>query len=731
MIRPFARYAAAATNRRSFLCVGDVKQAIYGSRGGDADLLEAVGQELPHAQPEELDVSYRSAPEIIAAVNAIHQGLARHPNLGDAAPAIRRWSDGFPEHSTTRQDLSGWTTLETAAAADEEESQAEATLRAAAHRVRQLVRQNPAASLAVLVRTNQSVGRMINLLRSCEVAASEEGGNPLIDSAAVGLVLSLLRLADHPGDTSARYHLARSPWGRRLGIDDFRNAEAAGRLSHQIRRRLADAGYGTTLAEAADALRPHCDAREWRRLSQLVQLGVLHQARVDAPRHIGFQRQLRLSPRTRAFVEWVERQRVSDPSVDRVRVMTVHQSKGLQFDHVVLPDLDRRVPARPPHSVLHRPGATEPIDAVCRFAKEDLRPLLPGRLQQVFADYAAAQIREELCVLYVALTRAIRTLHLVIAPSKPSERNLPRTIAGWIRGAVTDQQTLEPETVCWGCGQPPLPQPEPLGVPHAADRVERIASPEEPVVEAAVADRPDPTADAPPRGVEVTAPSDLEGSGRVRLGDCLRRSVGRAMAHGVLVHAFFELVEWLDEEPPDELCLRRVAQRLDSHPQHIARAIQDFHAAIARPQVKKRLSRQHYEPWMAAARETAKGELTLEVRREQVLAVRVDETILSGAIDRLVLLRENGRPRVAEIIDFKTDRVRTPAERQEREAYYEPQLRRLSDRVEPHAAIGPAADHCSAVVLGRSLGRTVKPTAWFTVARLPAAGRHRLFRPGD
>ncbi len=679
VIRPFARYAAAATSRRSFLCVGDVKQAIYGWRGGDADLLQAVGQELPHAQPEELDVSYRSAPEIITAVNAIHQGLARHPNLGEATSAIRRWSAGFPAHSTTRNDLCGWTTLETAAAADEEESQAEATMRAAAHRVRQLVHQSPTASVAVLVRTNESVGRMINLLRSCQVAASEEGGNPLIDSAAVGLVLSLLRLADHPGDTSARYHLARSPWGRRLGMDDFRDAEAAARLSNQVRQRLADGGYGTTLGQAADALRPHCDAREWRRLNQLVQLGVLHQARLDTPRHIGFQRQLRLSPRTKAFVEWVEQQRVSDPSVDRVRVMTVHQSKGLQFDHVVLPDLDRRVPARLPHSVLHRPGATQPIDAVCRYAKEDLRALLPHRLQQVFADHTAAQIREELCVLYVSLTRAIRTLHLVIAPSRPSERKLPRTMAGWIRGAVTDQQPLEPEAVCWECGQPSLPEPEPLGAAQPVDQVEsimtRVEVPSARVGERGTVDRPEPTAEATPRGLEVTAPSDREGGGRVRLGDCLRRSVGRAMAHGVLVHAFFELVEWLDEEPPDDQRLQRVARRLDSNPRHIAQAIQDFHAAIARPQVRRQLSRRHYDPWIGAAQTVAVGELSLEVRREQTLAVRVDGTILSGAIDRLVLLRENGRPRFAEIIDFKTDRVRTAAQRKEREAYYEPQLR--------------------------------------------------------
>ena len=53
----------------------------------------------------------------------------------------------------------------------------------------------PQASIGVLVRTNAAVARLIYLLRSLGVEASEEGGNPLVDSPAVELLLSLLRLA--------------------------------------------------------------------------------------------------------------------------------------------------------------------------------------------------------------------------------------------------------------------------------------------------------------------------------------------------------------------------------------------------------------------------------------------------------------------------------------------------------------------------------------------------------
>ncbi len=672
VIRPFAFHAAAATSRRSFLCVGDVKQAIYGWRGGDADLLAAVARELPHAQPEALDESFRSAPQVIDAVNAIHQGLARHPNLGDCAAAIAQWSREFPPHSTRRTELSGWVTLETSAAADEEERQADLTLQAAADRVQHLISLDAESSLAVLVRTNASVGRMINLLRSQGIPASEEGGNPLTDSAAVGLVLSLLQLADHPGDTIALYHVARSPWGKMWGLSDDPEASVVAQLTRQIREQLADAGYGKTLSAWAAQLRPFCDAREWRRLNQLVELAVIHQTRLDAPRQAGHARQIRVVPRIKTFLRWVEQQKVSDPSTDRVRVMTIHQSKGLQFDRVVLPDLDRRVPARTPHCVVHRPGATDSIDVVCRYANDKLRLLLPKRLQDVFARYANAQIRDELCVLYVALTRAIRSLHMIIAPSNPKEKNLPRSAAGWIRAAVTDQQPLDPAKLCQEWGQPPVataasPIRRPASKPPRRGAPPITRRPESPPAERLPADA------AGRRGWEITAPSALEGHGHVRLGQCLSATAHRAMAHGVLIHAFFEQIEWLEDGTPDEDQLTRLGRRLDADPHHLEVAIREFHAALTRPHVSQLLSRANYESWLKPDRKTA-GPLRLEVRREQPLSVRVDDTILSGSIDRLVLLWEADQPRAAEIIDVKTDQVTTPQQRIEREEHYAPQI---------------------------------------------------------
>ena len=71
------------------------------------------------------------------------------------------------------------------------------------------------------------------LRRDHGIDASEEGGNPLTDSPAVQLLLSVLALADHPGDTAARFHVAHSPLAEPLGLTDYADAEAARRLAEQ------------------------------------------------------------------------------------------------------------------------------------------------------------------------------------------------------------------------------------------------------------------------------------------------------------------------------------------------------------------------------------------------------------------------------------------------------------------------------------------------------------------
>ncbi|MFG0332254.1 MAG: UvrD-helicase domain-containing protein, partial [Maioricimonas sp. JB049] len=272
VLRPFAR-AVVREPQGTFFCVGDVKQAIYGWRGGVAEIFDTIERELETLDVDSLTKSFRSSPPVIEAVNDIFRHVPDHPNLKKALDPVQFWCHEFEDHSTARGELPGHVIVEVADHDDDAPLEGEDVLGFAAERVAAIRRQLPGATIGVLTRKNNAVARTIFELRRLGVPASEEGGNPLTDSAAVQLMLSLIRLADHPWDTVARFHVARSPLGQRLGFVDHTDTTATVRLAEQVRSDLLQKGYGEALYHWAGMIAPVCGKRDRSRLDQLVQLG--------------------------------------------------------------------------------------------------------------------------------------------------------------------------------------------------------------------------------------------------------------------------------------------------------------------------------------------------------------------------------------------------------------------------------------------------------------------------
>ncbi|HWC88707.1 MAG TPA: PD-(D/E)XK nuclease family protein, partial [Pirellulales bacterium] len=68
------------------------------------------------------------------------------------------------------------------------------------------------------------------------------------------------------------------------------------------------------------------------------------------------------------------------------------------------------------------------------------------------------------------------------------------------------------------------------------------------------------------------------------------------------------------------------------------------------------------------------GRMRLEVERERPFALRQGEVLMSGAIDRLVLVYDAQKLVAAEILDFKTDKVSGAAEVSQKVDFYRPQI---------------------------------------------------------
>lgn len=719
----------ALQRTRSFFCVGDVKQSLYGWRNAERGLFSALPEILHEVQHQTLAQSRRSTPKVIETVNAVFANLPGNRLIQTHASdeeggrehlvrAAAEWARDFAVHTAYKQEPPGHCVLRTCPLGEKAEDHHALANALAAQRVAALLEANPQQEIAVLFRNGKGMAGLLEQLRQRHIRATGEGGSPLTDDPAVCCALSLLHLVDHPSDTAAAFHVATSPLGAALGLPDDAPAQLVVELTQQIRRELLDRGLPAVLntwrqliAAPADSyqnrarkeavgapalvggplsagrpplpngrgsdLCPGADDRNLLRFGQLVDLAHAYEG---DPLDLA------------SFTQLVQETKVEDRTPAAVKVMTIHASKGREFDSVILPDLDGKFCGHPPALLTHRPTVTAPFDQVTQMPGPALRLVDPD-LEELHTARRQREVVEELCALYVGMTRAKTTLEMIVWPqaaNQSGECNLPASMAGILRGALCPERTeVAAETILWEIGTPveqshqnrdrkgavsaPMlfeggmpesrpPLPDGRGsdgsLPDGRGSDERATN--EPwLVRLAPAL---PAQVAPPRLRQVVSPSSMEGGGKINLANRLALGTSMALDRGTAFHRLFEQVGWLEDGLPPEQTLRAALADLGLSREPLTRLLGEFQAACAQPAVRAALSRGHSLELgkQYAGLSTANlAAVELELWRERRFAVPLGEAgrIVAGQLDRVVLVRQGGKLCLAIVQDYKTDQI--------------------------------------------------------------------------
>lgn len=653
---------AAGPVPRTLFCVGDMKQAIYGWRGGCAAIFNHLEESLnlPDSVRQSLNKCYRCSRIILRAVDDLFGDIDQNPAIKEEIGGfVSEWKSGYEQHEAAKPDQPGYVVIQTSSAddtdeADSDESAGEegesssgsnAHLLYCARYIADLYHKHQGRSIGVLVGSNECAKQLIALLRARRVQASGESGASVGDDPAVQLLLQVLRLADHPGDTTASWLLSRSCLAEYLGlaVEPGRllpSSSATLRASRALRQRFARQGVAEVAAEIIAELRQRTRPELTARLDQL--LVMMNRFDQDAETRLG------------QVADYLEQVALEEGGSASLRVMTVHKAKGLEFDVVVLPELHRKMDQVTKQMLLaDRPDPTGPVMGVYDASNKGTRSLFPPA-EQAYQQVLALRIADSLCGLYVAMTRARYALHMILRPIKHKKDGKPTT-AGWSdassaallrrRFSTKDEDESPAGDQMLACFGDPDWDPSPPGAP---------ASTTTPTTPGPRLIPTDPQLWKAPEGKRLQrgrlffSPSSLEGKGIRRADDLLRIHQG-GLEYGSVMHGWFEMIDFLDgpgELPSIETLIesgRRMIPGSTRSSDELEQMAGQFRGFFDKPEILAQFSRPQAEH---------------ELWRERRFVVTLEDgRIVRGQFDRVVLIKSNGRPTEARILDFKTDRV--------------------------------------------------------------------------
>lgn len=400
------------------LIVGDIKQSIYRWRSGDWQILENIENTFGKAATDirSLSSNYRSSRNIVAFNNLFFNIAARleaerekavDPQL--AEKIVNAYND--VEQEIMKQDSSGLVRIRLMPAG---EQYSENTIKEIEKTIDELlsrgVRQN---NIAILLRSNRNIPVIADYFNENrpDISLVSDEAFRLDHSVAINILIAALRLLYTPDDAVTKACLIK--YYQHYILEN--RADDMGQLldPHVSDRFLPEEFTGKV--EELKKL-PLYDLAE--RIFSIFSIGRLTG---DSAYVCGFFDCLSayigdMSADVLGFLrDWDENihsNKIQTDDVDGIQIMSIHASKGLEFDNVIVPFCDWRLEMFTDSYIWGHP-TKEPYDEL---------PIIPVRYSPGLSDSVyAADYRNEhmqitmdnLNLLYVAFTRAGKNLFVI------------------------------------------------------------------------------------------------------------------------------------------------------------------------------------------------------------------------------------------------------------------------------------------------------------------------------
>jgi ATP-dependent helicase/nuclease subunit A len=443
--------------------VGDVKQSIYRFRRADPTLFLQLKQELPPAGRLSMAMNFRSQPFILHFVNILfsrgmgedYVGLTTIKKQISPQPCIeflfpRISSTGRVKVGQLRQEEAGWIAARIKAMLQDRTPRIRTTLPDRTEGLRRV----ELGDIVLLFQSLTNIADYERALQSLDLDYYLVGGHAFFAQQEISDLANLCLAIADPWDEIALIGVLRSPFfniddqtlflichtttsghTRRkplsealfepysvelLAVDQRARVERAAALIQELRQRKDHVSLHEVLHTAitetgydASLLWEPLGSRKLANLKKLISQAEKFHA------HGFSMRDFALHLRESVLDETKEKFAATSPEVgNTIRIMTIHQSKGLEFPVVFVVDINRARQSDKQTAVLHAD-----FGAIVEFPKDERNPKSNPVLQMFKYREKKEEEAQSLRLFYVATTRAKD--HLILSAGLSCEKPSP------------------------------------------------------------------------------------------------------------------------------------------------------------------------------------------------------------------------------------------------------------------------------------------------------------------